>query len=225
VPVSERSTSILRATYTIVAPVYDEIVPLVSSAARATGRKWLAVQDNEQVLDVGTGTGLALPPLLDANPSGWTEAVDLTPAMLARAERRLAKVSHRRCGLRQADATALPYRNDTFDAAFSSYLLDVLAHSQIHPALREMRRVVRPEGRVVLVYLSPANEGIEHFWSDIAHCFPLFFGGARPINLRCPLRECGFEIQSQTNHTEFGLRSTITLATPTSGTETTAKHA
>ncbi len=225
VPYSFRTTSLLRATYTSLAPIYDALVPLVSSGARATGRKWLAVQDGDQVLDLGTGTGLALPSLLAANPTGWTEGIDLTPAMLARAHRRMANTSHTHYGLRRSDATALPYPDDTFDAVFSSYVLDVLPRSQIRPALREIRRVMQPEGRVVLVYLAPPNEGIEHLWSDLAYCFPLFLGGGRPIDLRHSLRECKFQIQSQTAHTQVGLRSTITLATPSSRTEVKAEHA
>jgi len=190
------------------------LVPYVSSEARTLGRAWLAVQDGERVLDVGTGTGLALSPLAAANPGGWTEGVDLSPVMLHHARRRMADCNHARYGLRHADATDLPYSSDTFDAVFSSYLLDVLPAPQIRPALRELRRVLRPEGRFVLVYLSAPQRPIEHLWAVLARSLPPLAGGARPVALQRPLHECGFEIDAHTTCTQAGLRSAVTRAAP-----------
>ena len=110
-----RTPTALRRIYRGLAPFYDHMVPLVSSRPRRTGCEWVQVQDGEQVLDVGTGTGLALRRLVAANPSGWTEGLDASPAMLTHARRRLRTCPHRRYGLRVGDATALPLRDDAVD--------------------------------------------------------------------------------------------------------------
>ena len=167
------------------------------------------------LLDVGTGTGLALHSLARANPDGWTDGVDLTPAMLRRAHQRLKRMSHGRYRLHQARATALPFANSTFDAVFSSYLIDVLPDDQVVPALREMRRVLRPHGRLVLVYLAPPRRPVERLWTTLARWLPLLLGGARPIALKAPLRASGFHPQAHTSRVQFGLRSAIIRATPT----------
>ena len=210
-----RTPTTLRRIYRVLAPVYDRLVPLVSSRARERGRTWLHVQDGEQVLDVGTGTGLALRPLVAANPSGWTEGLDPSPAMLTHARRRLRECPHRRYGLRVGDATALPYPDDTFDAVFSSYAVDVLPETALPTALAELRRVLCPEGRLALVYLAPPRTPPERLWATLArHCPPLL-GGDRPIDLPALLPEHGFDVQAQTTCTQLGLRSGLLRARPT----------
>lgn len=203
----------LRARYQWIASIYDALVPYVSSKARNQALSWLAVSDGERILDVGTGTGLGLYRLATANPHGWTEGVDGTPAMLDRARQRMRECPHVRYGLRRADATALPYPDDTFDAVFSSYVLDVLPPTDRRRVLVEMNRVLRPGGRVGLVFVTHPQQAIEHFWSGLARVAPSLTGGARPICLQKPLRECGFAVCTHATHRQVGLRSAVIGAT------------
>jgi len=209
-----QSLSTLRSTYTSLAPLYDHLVPLVSDRARALGLSWLEVQNSERVLDVGTGTGLALQPLARSNADGWTDGVDLTPAMLRRARRRLARVSHEQYRLHEAPATALPFPDSTFDAVFSSYLVDVLPNNQIVPALQEMHRVLRPHGRLVLVHMDRPRRPIEHFWTTLGRRLPFLLGGARPVALQDPLQTCGLRVRSRATCVQAGLRSAVVRAVP-----------
>jgi ubiquinone/menaquinone biosynthesis C-methylase UbiE len=213
-PEATRAPSRLRGAYTALAPFYDRLVPLVSSRARSTGHTWLAVRDGERVLDVGTGTGLSLAPLVAANPRGRTSGVDATPAMLRRARARLAETPAARYDLRRAEAGALPYAANTFDAVYSSYLIDVLPRSRIRPALAEMRRVLQDDGRLVVVCLAPPTRPIERLWGRLARRVPLLFGGARPVEARPALRLAGFAVQRTTARTQIGLRSAVVRAAP-----------
>lgn len=209
-----RTPTALRRIYRGLAPVYDRLVPLVSSRARKRGCRWLEVQDGEQVLDAGTGTGLALRPLVSANPSGWTEGLDASTAMLVRARRRLRRCSDHRYGLRVGSLTCLPYPTGTFDAAFSSYAVDVLPRSALSAVLRELRRVLRSEGRLVLVYIAPPQSLPEHLWAALArHCPPLL-GGDRPLSLASFLPDAGFQIDRRGSCTQLGLRSGLVRAHP-----------
>jgi ubiquinone/menaquinone biosynthesis C-methylase UbiE len=209
-----RSPPALRFTYTGLSLLYDIFVPTVSSRARTLGLSWLDVEDGEQILEVGTGTGLAFQHLVGVNPRGWTVGVDLTPAMLEQARARISSVPDGCYELREAQATALPYATNTFDAVFSSYLIDVLSSPRIRRFLSEMRRVLRPKGRLVLVYWAPPHRRVERLWSLLAHALPPLFGGARPVTLQGPLRECGFRVLNHTTRVQAGLRSAITRASP-----------
>lgn len=209
-----RSSSVLRFTYKGLAPFYDLLVPLLSSRARSLGRTWLDVTDGDAVLDLGTGTGLALRPLAGATPHGWTEGVDTSPAMLERARLRMSTCSHRRYGLRRAPATALPYPDDAFDAVFSAYLIDVLPLPKRRPVLREVRRVLRPAGRAVLVYLAPPQTSVEQAWAHLARTMPPLLGGGRPLSLLPSLRKSELDVLRHTTRVQAGLRSGITCVAP-----------
>lgn len=211
---SFRTPSALRGTYTVLASLYDALVPAVSRRARTLGRAWLEPQDGEQLLEVGTGTGLAFQHLVAANPRGWTVGVDLTPAMIRRARERMAASPHPRYHLHTARATALPYPEDTFDAVFCGYVVDVLPSAHIRPALREMNRVLRPGGRLVLVYWAPPRRRVERLWGAIARLLPPLSGGARPVALRAPLYEAGFQVARSTTCLQNGLRSAVVRARP-----------
>lgn len=209
-----RTPNALRRVYRRLAPLYDYLVPVVSSRPRERGRAWLQVEDGEQVLDVGTGTGLALLPLATANPSGWTEGLDASPAMLCRARRRLHACPHHRYGLRVGEVSSLPFPENAFDAVFSSYAVDVLPDTAILTVLNEIRRVLRPAGRLVLVYLAPPQTLPEHLWAALARGCPPLLGGDRPIDLPPLLARGGFTVQAHSACTQLGLRSELLRARP-----------
>ncbi len=213
-PFSLRSPNTLRTLYTLLSPIYDGVVPWLSSRARTMGRDWLNVTDEERVLDVGCGTGRALQSLAAANPHGWTEGLDLTPAMVARARHRMEECPHDQYCVRVGDATALPYPRNTFDAVFSSYVIDVLPLSRISLCLEEMHRVLRPTGRLVLVHLSPSRRPAARLWAGIAHFVPPALGGARPLSLRAFLLDAGFAPEQVRTVTQLGLCSSVVYASP-----------
>jgi ubiquinone/menaquinone biosynthesis C-methylase UbiE len=104
----------------------------------------LAPRAGERVLIVGVGTGLDLPHL---PPHASYEAVDLTPAMLRRAERRAARLGLPLVAL-EASAAALPFEDAHFDAVILHLILAVVPDPLA--ALGEVRRVLKPGGRVVV---------------------------------------------------------------------------
>jgi ubiquinone/menaquinone biosynthesis C-methylase UbiE len=112
-------------------------------------REILAPGDGERVLEVGPGTGYyALEMAGWLAPSGALDVFDLQQDMLDHTMRGAGERGLTNITATQGDARSLPYDDDTFDAA---YLVTVLGEipDQI-PALRELRRVVKPGGRVVV---------------------------------------------------------------------------
>jgi ubiquinone/menaquinone biosynthesis C-methylase UbiE len=112
-------------------------------------REALAPAPGQRLLEVGPGTGYyALDVAGWIAPDGRLDVFDLQQEMLDHTMRRAAERGIENVVPTQGDARALPYEDATFDAA---YLVTVLGEiPDQEAALRELARVVRPGGRVVV---------------------------------------------------------------------------
>jgi ubiquinone/menaquinone biosynthesis C-methylase UbiE len=108
----------------------------------------MALQAGERVIDLGCGPGLLALDMLDRiGVHGTLEAIDLSGSMVALAQRRCAAWPNAR--FQAGDVTALPYAAASFDAAVCIQVYEYV--SDIDLALRELRRVLRPGGRAVVM--------------------------------------------------------------------------
>ena len=140
--------------YQRIAPLYDLLdLPFEYRRYRLI-RPLLFAGLTGRILDAGVGTGRNAPYYpREASVVG----IDLSPAMLARAERRRSQAAVP-VELRQMDVTQLDFPPASFDAAVATFLFCVLANDQQVPALRELRRVVRPGGTIrLLEYVRPRS--------------------------------------------------------------------
>jgi ubiquinone/menaquinone biosynthesis C-methylase UbiE len=109
------------------------------------GREWVCAQATGRTLEVAIGTGLNLA----LYPAGVTLAgVDLSPATLMLAHRR-ANALGRAVELVEADAERLPFTADSFDSVVCTLGLCTIPDDRA--AIAEMRRVLRPGGRLLLL--------------------------------------------------------------------------
>jgi ubiquinone/menaquinone biosynthesis C-methylase UbiE len=140
--------------YQRIAPLYDLLdLPFEYRRYRRI-RPLLFEGLSGRILDAGVGTGRNAP----FYPRGTSVVgIDLSPAMLARAERRRSQ-SAAPVELRQMDVANLDFPPASFDAAVAAFLFCVLADELQVPALRELRRVVRPGGTIrLLEYVRPRS--------------------------------------------------------------------
>lgn len=148
--------------YETTAIFYDLLVEPPLRRIRRRVTKLIAAGRTQLVLDCCCGTGRQAR-LLAAAPGSRVIGLDRSPAMLAQAARK------RPPGLDwvRADARFLGLKSAAFDAAVVSFAL----HEKSAPAaarmLDELRRVLRPGGRLVVVDFDPPH----HTWSRIAHRF------------------------------------------------------
>ena len=112
-----------------------------------------AIADGEAVLEVAVGTGFVFCELLIRNPSGRNVGIDLTEAMLRRT-RRKAERTGVPFVLETGDARALRFEGATFDVVLCNNMFGLLPAADVEPVLREMLRVLRPGGRLVLATMS-----------------------------------------------------------------------
>ena len=180
-------------TYTWIAPTHDLLALLVERKARRLGVEWAAVESGERVLEIGVGTGLSFRQLLRRNPDGFTDGVDVTPAMLRRARRRAHRAPTNNWRLQHGDAYALPFSENTFDLVFSSYVFDLFPQRDFAPLLRECARVLRPGGRLVLVTMTAPRRWYERGWNLLYRLWPPLLGGCRGVRLAPVLEKAGFQ--------------------------------
>ena len=99
-----------------------------------------------RIVDVGCGPGFYVAELLErVGRSGFVVGVDRSPQMLELAKNRARSEN---VDFREGDATALPVRDEDFDAALSVQVLEYVA--DVDAALAELHRALRPGGRVVI---------------------------------------------------------------------------
>ena len=125
----------------------------VSQRIRARVHDLLGLELGMQVLDVGCGPGTGTIALAEhLGPAGRVVGVDRDPVMVSEAAAAAVNAGVAdRVRHRVADATALPFANGEFDACTSERLLQHLPPPAAAQAFAEMARVVRPEGRLVIV--------------------------------------------------------------------------
>jgi demethylmenaquinone methyltransferase/2-methoxy-6-polyprenyl-1,4-benzoquinol methylase len=131
--------------YRRIAPVYDRLIEPMQSGVRRVARRVLPPQAGWRVLDVGCGTGAALAEYLEAGCT--VTGVDVSRAMLDRAAARLGDGAE----LRLTDGGALPFEADSFDVTTTSMVLHEVPASEREPLVREMARVTRADGRLLLI--------------------------------------------------------------------------
>jgi len=109
------------------------------------------LQAGESVLDVGCGTGsLALEAKRRVGPNGTVRGIDGSPEMIARSAKKARKAGLE-IEFENAPAQALPFADGCFDVVLSTLMFHHLPRSSREHCAREMRRVARPGGRVLVV--------------------------------------------------------------------------
>ena len=134
----------LRASYTLIAPFYDLVIRGFSQTLRQRSLQRLGDVNGLSILLPGIGTGLDIPLLpRGANYTG----LDLTPAMLKRAEKQIP--AGLQLELQTGDAMALPFADQQFDCVIMHLILAVVPQPQL--ALAEAARVLKPGGRILIL--------------------------------------------------------------------------
>jgi phosphatidylethanolamine/phosphatidyl-N-methylethanolamine N-methyltransferase len=145
----------IRSAYRRWAPVYDHTFGLVASEGRKHSVE-IVNQSRGRVLEVGVGTGLSLPAY---GRHLEIVGIDLSPEMLEKArerieEERLTNIT----GLHVMDAAALKFQDAWFDTVVAMYVMTVVPEPE--KVMRELARVCRPGGEVIIVNHFSAEEGM-----------------------------------------------------------------
>lgn len=182
----------IKQRYTSIANVYDIWGKLTESKAQTRCLEVANIVDGQSVLEVAVGTGLIFSRILQRNPSGLNEGVDLTAAMLARAEQKAAASGKVNYNLRIGSAYQLPYYENSFDLLINNYMFDLLPETDFEQVLAEFGRVLKPGGRLVLANMAREGHWYNQFWEVVYRFLPGWLGGCRGVSLLPYVQRAGF---------------------------------
>jgi len=180
-----RSKEEAKTFYDHISGSYDWLGGIFERRPAKKALDYLKIQSSEIVLEIGFGTGYCLQRIAMAvGNSGKAYGIDISERMVQRTRERLNKTSVLdRVELYRGDAAKLPFDNETFDAVFISFTLELFDNPEISTVLGEVRRVLKPSGRLGVVSLSKANvdsppvriyEWIHSKWPQYVDCRPIY---------------------------------------------------
>lgn len=169
--ITKQATDVIRRRYDRIAPIYDLMEYGMEFFMRRFRKLlWEEVHGNH-ILEIGVGTGKNIP----YYPCGeLVTAIDLSPKMLAKAEKRLKKLE-RGVVLREADVQALPFPDNTFDVAVTSCVFCSVPIPVL--GLREVKRVLKPGGKLfMLEHVLSEKKGLRQFMNLVDPALHLLWG-------------------------------------------------
>jgi ubiquinone/menaquinone biosynthesis C-methylase UbiE len=185
-----------RRVYNVLAEVYPVSSMLFHSRAHKTALSLAGISSGMNVLEVATGSGEMFHRLMKANLSGMTCGIDLAPNMAAKTQRMAAKkLPDVRAHCQAVDARSIPFRDGTFDAVISCYMLELLCEKDIVRTMREMHRVLRPNGRVALVLIGQDVPAFNAWYKIISTLAPAFLGPQMEATIPDLLDRCEFSLE------------------------------
>jgi phosphatidylethanolamine/phosphatidyl-N-methylethanolamine N-methyltransferase len=145
-PVVAGGNAFIDAVYARLSPVYDVIFGAPLQPGRIAAVRQMGIRPGDRVLEVGAGTGINVP--LYPRHCRVT-AIDLSAPMLERARRRISRQGIAHVELLEQDAARMTFPDDFFDSVYAPYVMSVVVDPIC--VVREMRRVCRPGGRIVIL--------------------------------------------------------------------------
>jgi ubiquinone/menaquinone biosynthesis C-methylase UbiE len=208
-----RETERVLQLYEKEAHKYDRQMNFFDRLLFAGGREWVCGQAEGEVLEIGVGTGRNLPHYRE---DVQLTAIELSPAMLEIARARARELG-RDVDLRVGDAQALEFPDESFDAIVCTLSLCTIPDDRA--AVAEVRRVLRPDGRFLL---------LEHVRSPVV---PIYLGQRllEPLAVRFEadhllreplehLRAEGFEVE-RLERSKLGIVERLAALKPSAGAQ------
>jgi demethylmenaquinone methyltransferase/2-methoxy-6-polyprenyl-1,4-benzoquinol methylase len=171
-----------RLFYKYLSKVYDQVNPFIwNEAMRAEALDLVDLDPDDTVLDVGCGTGFGTEGLLE-----HTEHVHGLDQSIHQMEKAFAKFGRTdRVNFYRGDAERLPFKDDSFDALWSSGSIEYWPNPV--DALTEFRRIVEPGGPVLVVGPNYPESSV---FQRLADAIMLFYDEAEADRM---FAEAGFE--------------------------------
>jgi len=199
VPVSSED---IKRSYGVVSRPYSILEGAMEKGLREKGLQLLGVREGEEILEIGIGTGFSLAEIAEAvGEKGKAYGLDITPQMLDMTRKRVEKRGlTNRVELQEADARSMPYQDNKFDAVYLASTLELFDTPDIPRVLNEIKRVLKPGGRLGVASLTKEGRGesvfirlFMRFYEWLHKKIPKY-ANCRPIYVEELVAEAGYHI-------------------------------
>lgn len=192
-----------RKKFDSVAKYYFWIMGALEIKPNNIALKMLDIKKGEKALDLAFGTGWVLERIVRlVGTENITYGLDYSEGMKKVALGNLKKKNlDKSVELITANVKQMPYADNSFDVIYVSFLLDLLSEEDISKALAEIKRVLKPDGRFMVVSMTKNGKGIYRaarwFYEWMYYKWPTILGyrtSCRPIYIENDVLRAGFKI-------------------------------
>lgn len=213
-----------KESYDRMSPFYDFFAGVFEQRYRNMALKRLNIASGETVFEIGFGTGHCLKQMAElVGEEGRVYGIDISSGMLVASSRRLKKAGlWNRVELICEDAMKMPYTDNKFDAVFTSFALELFDSPEIPQLLAEIRRVLKPNGRLGVVSMSKEDGAspLMKMYEWLHQKLPQYVD-CRPIYVEQSIKDAGFGIQYKERVSLLGLPGEIVIGTKLSSSVST----
>jgi ubiquinone/menaquinone biosynthesis C-methylase UbiE len=186
----------IKKAYKLWSKGYFLFAPL-EKTARMRGIELANIQPDDKILEVAVGTGYSFLELVKrVQRDNIVHGIDLTPAMVEKTKKRISNKGYSNFDLKESDARQLPFPNETFDVLYNSFMLDLIPTAEFPVILKEFQRVLKKDGRLILVNLSKKDNTpayVEKLYTKLYNWNPYIWGGCRPVFMESFVKQTGFK--------------------------------
>ena len=161
------------AKYNVLCHIYDAFGLLMEAKARQRAMELADIRNGENVLEVAVGTGLNFVEILKQNPDGWNEGLDICPMMVKKTKKRAERTGLTNYSIKVGDSRNLPYADGVFDLIINEYMFDIFPISEYDSVLKEFQRILKPNGRLVLVNTTRGEKWRDSLFNYLFHIYPV----------------------------------------------------
>ena len=132
--------------------------------------------------------------------------------MLEKARKRLKAISSANYSLSVGTAFQLKMADESMDVLVNNYMFDLIPFEDMDKILTEFKRVLKKEGRLVLVNMTEWERFGSRLYDFVYNLSPKTMGGCRGVKLSGKLEEHGFRVETREYYQQMLFPSEVILA-------------